>query len=161
MSPHVLALTVHLPQDPSLRDQASPATARSTGDLPAFLGEAVASRPFLEIDMLLDDHSTVTAVAKVDWCERIAGGAPGRFDLGLRLVRLERGLAPASPSMDLAGPAASRARRLEDALSHILVTRDAYLFAVRVDPTSEAILPEEARYMSAIRTARTVLAETA
>ena len=161
-SPHVLALTVHLPREGSMpHDPSSPAPARADGDLPSFLGEAVAARPFVEIDVLLDDHSTMTAVAKVDWCERIAGGAPGRFDLGLRLVRLERGVDPASPHGAPWGMAASRARRVEEALSDVLVTRDAYLGAVRTHPTSEEILPEEARYMSAIRAAREVLEQTA
>ncbi len=154
--PHVLALTVHLPLVPLGQGRASPATTRQAGDLSDFLGEAVASRPFLEIDVLLDDHSTVTAVAKVDWYERIVGGTPGRFDLGLRLVRLEGGLdhVPRAREREVV---ATRARDLQSALAQILDTRDAYLNALRVNPTTEELLPEEALYLSAIRTARSVL----
>lgn len=137
--PRFLAVTLHLPS--------------------TFPGRG--SPPFLEIDLLLEDRAAVTAMAEIAWCEPIPDGEPGRFDLGLRLVQVERTGGEARGRPEGVETLARRERELREALAGILGSRDAFMAALRSDPTSEAILPEEARYLSAIRAARVALGETA
>ncbi len=108
----------------------------------------------VEIDLVLAGHAPITAVARIDHCEPDAGGAAGRFDVGLRLVRLESGAASRHAS---SAALEARADALRDALARLLETRDAYLGALGTNPVVEEALAEEVDYLSAIRAARSIL----
>ena len=89
----------------------------------------------------------MTAVAEVEWFETLPREGEGHLDVGLRVLRLERGAD---------GPG-RRAEELRAALARVLGTRDDFLAALQAHPTAEALLPEEESYLSAIRSARVTL----
>jgi hypothetical protein len=127
----------------------------------------------LEVDVLLPDRSTVSAVVRVNWCEPIPGGSPARFDVGLGiarmdladLARLEVVLRPPqappatapAPEPVRPDPRVARAQELHDALRRVLDARDHFLAAVRASPEDLVPVPEEERYLAALTSARSVL----
>ncbi len=48
----------------------------------------------LEVDVLLRDGSTVTALAEVEWCDALPSDGPARFDVGMRIVQIEARAVP-------------------------------------------------------------------
>jgi hypothetical protein len=64
---------------------------------------------------------------------------------------------PAPPAADL--PLAVRSRTLPEALARILDSRDQFMAAMRSSPGEPGELREEERYLAALRSARSVLAE--
>ncbi len=56
----------------------------------AWSDDAVGPGHLLEVDVLLGDHSLVSTVVEVEWCDEQPRGAPARFDVGLRFVVARR-----------------------------------------------------------------------
>ncbi len=129
----------------------------------------------LEVDVLLPDHSTVSAVVRVSWCDALPEGSPARFDVGLGIARMDLSdlarlevvlrpphptLAPAiapAPEPFRADSRVARAQEIYDALRHVLDARDHFLAAVRASPEDLVPAPEEDRYLAALSSARTLV----
>jgi hypothetical protein len=131
--PRILAPVVERPT--TRRAQGIPGTRSTgaTGGLRTYSDEPLVVGAILEIDILLEADATVSAVAEVEWCDRVPFGSPARFDIGLGIHRLavadrlhlEAVLAPhghETPAASSPGPA-----RAEKAPSP---SEDQYLIAV-------------------------------
>ena len=57
------------------------------GGLRSYSDERLPVGRMLEVDVLLPDGASATAVVLVVWSDRLAAGSPARYDVGLRLVR--------------------------------------------------------------------------
>lgn len=128
--PRVVAMRIRLP----------------AGSESALLGGALSRSSLLQLELHLEDQP-VTAVAEVEWFDMLPRDGEGHLDVGLRVLRLERGGD---------GPG-RRAEELREALARVLGTRDDFLVALQARPLAEEILPEEERYLRAIRSARVTL----
>jgi hypothetical protein len=127
----------------------------------------------LEIDVLLPDGSTASAVVLVDWCDALPTGSPARFDVGLGIARmdladlarldvvlrprLESDPTPAAPEPVRVDRQLARAQELHDALQRVLETRDHFMAAVRSAPENVVALREEELCVAALSSARSVL----
>jgi len=63
-------------------------TEVALGGVRSYSDDAVKSGRLLEMDVLLPDGGTVTALVEVEWCDPLPRGEPARFDVGMRLVQI-------------------------------------------------------------------------
>ena len=61
----------------------------SLGGLRVFSDEERRVGELLKMEFFLPDVAPVTYTAEVVWVERIPGGAPATFDVGLKFIQLE------------------------------------------------------------------------
>ncbi len=61
------------------------------GGVRSYSDDRVKEGRLLEMDVFLPGGSFLTAVVEVEWCDPLPGGAPARFDVGLRIVQIEPG----------------------------------------------------------------------
>jgi hypothetical protein len=126
----------------------------------------------LEVDVLLPDHSTVSAVVRVNWCDALPEGSPARFDVGLGIARIDlsdlarlevvlrppQALAPTpTPAPARVDSRVARAQEVYDALRQVLDAREHFLAAMRDSPEGLVPVPEEDRYRAALSSARTLV----
>lgn len=75
--------------------------APSLGGVRSYSDDPIRPGRLLEVGVFLPDGEEVTAVVEVEWCDPLPRSEPARFDVGMRILRME--------------PAARR--RLEDVLA--------------------------------------------
>ena len=63
--------------------------ARSPIGVRSYSDERLRPGRLLEMDVLLHDGSTVTALVEVEWCDPLPSDGPARYDVGMRIVQIE------------------------------------------------------------------------
>ena len=63
----------------------------SQGGLRSYSDDRMKTGRLLEMDVLLPDGETVTALVEVEWCDALPSGGPARFDVGMRIVQIDPG----------------------------------------------------------------------
>jgi hypothetical protein len=159
----MLALVVRLPGGAR-----SPGISQRSGSpdgLAPFAVSDLRSGQRLAVDVLLEDHTGVTAVAEVEWLEALPKPGSSRIGMGLRLVGLEhadpnrlREALTVAPETDVARLSA-RVTELRRALAALVEAREGFLGAMHAAPDADDLLPEEDRYVEAFRAARVALQE--
>ena len=59
------------------------------GGFRSYSDDALKPGRLLEIDVFLPAGGEVTVLVEVEWCDPIPGGAPARYDVGMRLVQID------------------------------------------------------------------------
>jgi hypothetical protein len=62
---------------------------RSLGGIRSYSDDPLKPGRLLEMDVFVPGKSEVTLLVEVEWCVALAGGVPARFDVGMRIVRME------------------------------------------------------------------------
>jgi hypothetical protein len=68
------------------RKSATPAL----GGLRSYSDDALKPGRLLEMDVFLPDGVTVTALVEVEWCDPLPREEPARYDVGMRVVQMDR-----------------------------------------------------------------------
>ena len=61
----------------------------SMGGVRVYADEAPSAGDRLELELFLPDESALTCTVEVVWIEALPDGAPARFDVGARFVKLD------------------------------------------------------------------------
>jgi hypothetical protein len=65
-------------------------SAVSLGGVRSYSDDRMKPGRLLETDVFLPDGGTVTALVEVEWCDPLPGGEPARFDVGMRIIQIDR-----------------------------------------------------------------------
>ncbi len=63
--------------------------APSLGSVRSYSDDSVRPGRLLEMDIFLPDGGEVTALVEVEWCDPLPRAEPARFDVGMRILRME------------------------------------------------------------------------
>lgn len=67
------------------------AGTRPLGGLRSYSDEPLKAGRLLEMDVFVPGGSEVSLLVEVEWCDPLPGGVPARFDVGMRIVRIQSG----------------------------------------------------------------------
>jgi hypothetical protein len=62
----------------------------SAGGLRAYSDDPLKPGRLLEMDVFFPDGGEITALVEVEWCDPLPRAEPARFDVGLRIVQIDR-----------------------------------------------------------------------
>jgi len=63
--------------------------APTLGGVRSYSDDSIRPGRLLEMDVFLPDGGEVTALVEVEWCDPLPRAEPARFDVGMRIVRMD------------------------------------------------------------------------
>jgi len=86
----VLAPSYHRPTSWFAQGLPRESAVPDLGGLRSYSDDPLKPRRLLEMDVFLPDGVALTALVEVEWCDPLPREEPARFDVGMRIVQMDR-----------------------------------------------------------------------